>query len=838
MLNTLLVALLLSCASIVPADNLLVNPGFEAGEDRPSGWNFNHRGTDGIIAWDDGRAAGGERSIRLTNTEGQSGNVLQSLEFEPPLAPGSRVTCRAMSAAENATSAPRIVVYLQPPAGNRQTISAFGLPGTHDFAPVTATVVADRPVARITVYLCHYASGTAWWDDAFLSVERAEETAVIERPAGETPLTALETADGLALVMNDAGGVASVRIDGFDLRAPGMRSGLRVQPARGPMVPVTGEIAAVEGGLRQRWESADLGLRVTSTWSSEDGAIVCRGEVVDLTGEDRGVDLVASLPLGARGEGWLWGQSVVESAPLWDGDDGDEPVALPRALDDLTFSALSRPGEAGISLAVPADSPSVCRFEWDSGFGLLVRFSFGLSPGASGALRSRAPFAFTVSRIDPAWGLRDAARRYQERNPGAFEKRVEREGLWMFGTPRIDLPDPYNYAFREGGPGGWEYDEEHGIGTYPYIIPGQREIKDLDTLPLNAAEALQFFEQWEPGDGPRGRGWGNRPVIETCMLHDADGSPHVVIRSTPWGGNSITFPLNANPWLHADSDRPTIAKLLLEHVERQHDEIPQLDGAYVDSLGAWGNFLNLRREHFAAERVPLTWDRQTGRPAIDNSFTLLEFLWALRDLLHERDRLLFANGVHPNRRFHFFALDILGVEGHGRLEQKRTMAGTKPFLLLIYNIENDPERMEYWFNRCAHWGIYPSFGNMRLFETQEDYAPIADLNERYVPAMQRITAAGWRPVTHAYAGDGAMVERWGPGAGGEVYLTVYPGEATTLEAVELTVDAAALGLGGAALIAEDLLTGDSFEGGITDGSCVLPLPLQTERVKVLRLSAL
>lgn len=838
MRHTLLIGLLTLVIRPVSAENLVANPGFEAGEDTPTGWSFNHRGTDGEITWDDGRAASGERSVRLANVKGQTGNVVQTIRIDPPLPPGSRVDYAAMSATQEASTAPTIIMYLQPPGGARQTVVARGAGGTHDFTEVTGTDVTDRPVASIVIYLCHYGTGTAWWDDARVSVEPAEPVVVLDRPAATAQLPALTTADGLSLTLTDAGGVSAVRAGGADLIAPGMRAGLWVRPWRGDLTPVAGEVAAGADGVRQQWRSVDLGLEVNATWAVEGDAISCRGEIIDLTGEERGVDLIAALPVGAAGEGWLWGESVVEALPLWEAaDEGAQPVASHRGFDNLTFTALTRPDDAGLSLAVPADSPCICGFEWTSEFGLAVRFQLGLSPDASGELRSRAPFAFVIYRIDPAWGLRDAARRYQEMNAWAFEKRVEREGLWMFGQPRIDLPDPELYAFHEGGPAGWEYDDEHGIYTCPYVIPGQREIKHLDRLPADAAEALEIFHGWRPGEDARARGWGNasmKAIIESCMLHDAEGRPVVEIRDTQWGGKSITFPLNANPWLYESDDALTVAKAVLDGVRALHDEIPALDGTYVDSLGHWGNFVSFRREHFAAERVPLTCDAATGRPVIDNRFTLLEFLWELRDFLHERGKLLFANGVHPNRRFHFFALDILGVEGRSGLEHKRTMAGAKPFLLLIYNIEDDPEQMEYWFNLCAHWGIYPSFGNMSVFDTPDKYAPVAALNRRYVPAMQIVTRAGWRPVTNAVS-DRFMIERWGPGEEGEVCLTVYNPAQDPIEG-EVTVDAAALGLAGATLTAEDLLDGDTLSAPIANGVATLRLPIDAQRVRILRLS--
>jgi hypothetical protein len=815
-IRPLMVCLLVGlCSTAFAQANLLVNPGFEAGDEEPSAWNFNYRNSGGLIEWDNARAATGEHSVRLTNAEGETGNVVQSVQIDPPLPPGSTIEFGAMSAADNvAGTNPQIVVYLQPPTGDRKTAVAHGVGGTHDFTEVSGISIADRQIGSVVVYLCHYGTGSAWWDDAWVRVDRAAATTVLPRPEAERDLPPLKTGDGLSLTLNDAGGVSEVRADGFGLQQPGHHSGLWVQPWQGDAVPVAGEVVARDGEVLQKWEDTERGLGVACSWTVDGESLRCEGDVVDLTGEARGVELIASLPVGA--EGWRWAESVIREVPL-----------ETAVLNDLTFSAVSGP-DAGLSLAVPADRPSDCDFGWSAEMGYYVRYRFGLSPEASGALESRAPFAFTIRRIDPDWGLRDAARGYQAANPEAFVKRAEREGLWMFGQPRIELPDPENYTFHEGGPKGWEYDDEHGIYTCPYIIPGQREITRLEELPGSAAEALELFRDWTPDtdDHRASRGWANKEVIENCMLHNREGDPQVVIRDTNWGGKSITFPLNANPWLFADTDRETIGRTLLDYVAAQHDEIPELDGTYVDSLGLWGDFDNYRAEHFSAERVPLSHDIVSGRPMVPNRFTLLEFLYELGDLLHSRDKLLFANGVHPDRRFHALTLDILGVEGHGHLEQKRTMAGSKPFLLLIYRIEDDPQEMEYWFNRCTAWGIWPSFGNMRVFDTPEKYAPVHELNDRYVPSLRAITAAGWQPVTHARAPEGVVIERWGPGEDGSLYLTLFSEEA--IEA-EVAVDTAALGLAGEVFL-RDLLSDEQF----VCAAGRLTVPLEAQRVRVLQ----
>ena len=218
---------------------------------------------------------------------------------------------------------------------------------------------------------------------------------------------------------------------------------------------------------------------------------------------------------------------------------------------------------------------------------------------------------------------------------------------------------------------------------------------------------------------------------------------------------------------------------------------------------------------------------------IPNRFTLLEFLWALRDKLHANDKLLFANGLHPNRRFHFFPLDVLGVEGHSDLEQKRVMAYQKPFLLLIYNIHDDSAQMEHYFHLCTLYGIYPSFASMRVYENAKMYEATAGLNRRFVPVLRKITAAGWQPVTHADSSKPTLwLERWGPNSDGQLYFTVYnPGKQSCTSKV--TLSASALGLRSESLQLTDLFSDDAWTARWFEDRYEVPLSIPAQQCRVL-----
>lgn len=830
-----------------PGRNQLTNSDFELGDREPNDWSFNPRRSDSQIAWDKRRSHGGHASIVISNrSRSETGNVLQSISFDTPLEPGSRIDFSAMAACEDLTrDGPRIIVTLHGDDGGRQSATAVGIGGSHGFVEVGGHVVTDSRTKRIVVYLCNYGVGKTWWDDARVLIDRVPATNTVPRPRAKRTVATLRTTDGLRLTLGDSGAVTGVALDGRSLALSSADSGLWLKPYRGDTIPITGELTVDGQRVRQRFDDAKLGLRVGAEFRADDDSITCRGVVEDTTGEDRGLDLILGLPVG--GPGWRWGKSIREEMPL---------DTRPQVLKVTTFSSVSNPATGeGVALAVPADSPCDCWFTHDDEFGYAVRFRFGLSSAAAGRLKSKAPFCIVIYRCDGTWGLRDAARRYYELWPDAFEKRVRREGLWMFGSPRIRLPDPQNYAFHEGGPGGWQYDDAQGIYTCPYIIPGQREITRLEKLPADRQEAmdtLRAHRQRADGvvrDRPgvtlreasdttneRPGGWGSdmADIIDHCSLLDADGLPHIRIRNTAWGGNSITFPLNANPHLFDDTDRATVAKTLFAHVRKLHEDTPSLDGTYVDSLGSWGSYLNHRREHFRYSQVPLSYDPASGQPVIPNRFSLLEFLWELRDQMHDRGNLLFANGLHPDRRFHFFALDILGVEGHGALEQKRVMAYQKPFLLLIYNIHEKPAEMERYFHLCTLYGIYPSFANMRVYETPEMYAPVAALNDRFVPTLQTITAAGWQPIPHTRCSQADVwLERWGPDAKGTVYLTVYNASKQTQPA-RLTIDTKSLGMTDVPETVRDLLSGGHWRVFADGGTATLEVPMPPEQCRVLQ----
>ena len=229
---TLFLSLLSAIAFAPPEANLLKNPGFEEGTKTPSHWQFNHRKTDGKIDWDRSRGRDGGAAVRIANSRaGQSGNVLQSVRFDPPLEPGSRIDFSAYAAVgDGTTTAPRIIVSLYGGHDRAQSATATASGVGTELALVRGRAVLQHRVNRLIFYLCNYSTGTVWWDDAQLTVKAAPKIAVRPRAQGQRAMPALTTDDGLGLVLDDSGAVNQVLLDGQPVPACGHHSG-SVDPA-------------------------------------------------------------------------------------------------------------------------------------------------------------------------------------------------------------------------------------------------------------------------------------------------------------------------------------------------------------------------------------------------------------------------------------------------------------------------------------------------------------------------------------------------------------------------------------------------------------------------------
>jgi hypothetical protein len=171
---------------------------------------------------------------------------------------------------------------------------------------------------------------------------------------------------------------------------------------------------------------------------------------------------------------------------------------------------------------------------------------------------------------------------------------------------------------------------------------------------------------------------------------------------------------------------------------------------------------------------------------------------------------------------------------------RRTMMGPKPYLFLQNTdwetwTAADSEAFMRW---CLFWGMYPGFfspdaSSRHYFASEERIDRDRELFKRYVPLVERISRAGWKPIALARPKDlgGVFVERWGDPGDGAFYLTVFNFGAAAHEIV-LALDRSLASFGGAT----ELLSGRAVTMRAEGAEQTLPVTLAAGEVAVLAFS--
>ena len=270
-------------------------------------------------------------------------------------------------------------------------------------------------------------------------------------------------------------------------------------------------------------------------------------------------------------------------------------------------------------------------------------------------------------------GICPVTQRYYELQQSWFQRRATRDGMWLHNYHAEKVPDPWDYAYRVevNGPRGqgWEFDARQGIPTIEYLITGMRELRRLPKVPEKYEDQIKELQNssrptvtiWLPTrfTGATGSN-GTSSSIAGCSM-EVTGT-----------GFSPQYGLGrSEPDVSAESrSQPVLGSAGIPRWEKSpwsgcggcFKSAPSWTACSYDSLFGWGRYFNCRTEHFPYARISLTYDPESKRPAIANMFANQEFLYALRDVLHPKGRLLMGNGPRPGRFFNGMALDILGSE--------------------------------------------------------------------------------------------------------------------------------------------------------------------------------
>ncbi|MDB6026197.1 MAG: hypothetical protein JWM68_2420, partial [Verrucomicrobiales bacterium] len=555
--------------------------------------------------------------------------------------------------------------------------------------------------------------------------------------------------------------------------------------------------------------------------------LIVDADISELRATDAAARFLCQLKLP---EGWRWWKNLQTNEAIGD-------AAKSQSFYPLAVATDPRSGK-GVALVITPTTPCVFSAGASRKEGLFIEARVGFSPLTRPA--SKVHLQFAVYPIDGAWGMRAALKKYYSLVPAAFERRALGEGLWLFFGDSAKLPNLGDFAYHEWGHTGEpdkeviQREKDHGLGIYPYVIVGQREVKYLDHIrgeeqpkknikrlsQEDNAEHVYFGVHYTTAEAMEvltnatlkntsGVALSNFvEVITNSMLIGADGDVITMPREVPWGGKTLTFPLNPNPFLHGDKTQANIGSLVLD--DSRNALKFSYDGIYVDSLWRWGVFFNYRQEHFAATRIGLTYG-DDGRPALDNALEHLTFLDELGKMLHQNGRKLFGNGIRPGRFWHAQKLDVSGSEmGSGSIESfafNRAAVAHKPYLILSHNMGKKGEAWDRTLlAKCFLFGFYGS-GDAPFYATPE-YQRIRPVYEAYLPLQREMNRLGWEPITAATTSDDILVERFGDAD--VIYFSLYDPSSKRHDA-RLQLDTARLPQHGKQLTVHDAFSGKELK---------------------------
>lgn len=607
--------------------------------------------------------------------------------------------------------------------------------GTHDWQRAEVVVMPEKPIQSVRFYLIlRNRTGTAWFKEPRLQI--APDAALFEG----VPVTQ------------------------------------RGEPREGFQVR---DVAA--GRDFHELETNALGLGLDQRVEERDGATFITATLTASPPADRALTLLYSIPVHGEAIRWL-GDAL--SAPLVEARQEYSNanlfwIAGHRGLSRYPVNGVAS-GSRGVALAVDPDYPAFYRIVYNAGTGeLYLAYDIGLSPE-----RPTATLRFCKFEFDAAWDFRAALARYYALFPAAFQVRAKRHGIWMPFAPisKVEGWQDFGFMFKEGNDE-TAWDDAQGILTFRYTepmtwwMPMPKEVPR--TIEAAAAEAQRLAEEGNPA----------AKAFAASVFHDASGRFVAEMHDTPWC-NGAVWSMNSSPAVCGEATdfklkwNPELRKSLYGE-----GGAGTLDGEYIDSSeGYVTKELDFRREHFATAQAPLTFERDTCRPAVFRGLIAYEYARALAEDVHGDGKLMMANAT-PDRLFWLAPLlDVMGTEMNWNpggkwtpappewMLYRRAMCKGKPYCFLMNSVfdEMPRETVEKFMKRCVAYGMFPGFfshnaAEGHYFSRPDLYNRDRELFKKYVPLCRLLSEAGWEPITRARTAVPRMlVERFG-----ERYLTVF-----------------------------------------------------------------
>ena len=529
-----------------------------------------------------------------------------------------------------------------------------------------------------------------------------------------------------------------------------------------------------------------LGVRLSSKERRSAGVAYYDVTVEEVTGKDRALTLVYTVPQAKEGLTWFHHpRRTIDLAEAKDEimNTTRHPVGASGQLSRYPFGAVASAGKGcavGIDPATPLYFRTGCQPQTRE---LFLACDIGLAPE-----KRVASFRFCVFDFNAEDGFRGALARYYEIFPEAFATRVRDQGVWMpfAAISKVKGWEDFGFRFKEGD-GETAWDDAHDILTFRYTEPMTWWMALKGGGPRTLARGVEEAKRLAAAGNKAAQAW-----VSSAFVDEKGRTPGRVL-DTPWC-NGVVWSMNSAPGV-AGAVTDFTNKWSADSVERRYGESRQAtcDGEYIDSAEAYvTEELNFRREHFAGAERPLCYALGSRKVGIYKGMIGFEYVRALEKDMHARGRFMMANSTPASWCWLAPMLDVLGTEtdwnrggkwsplSDEELLYRRALCKGKPYCFLMNtDFSKFPyEASEKFMKRALAYGMFPGYFSSdastgHYFTRPELYNRDRPLFKMYLPLCKKVAEAGWEPLTGAVSDNASViVERfgWQPGL---CCLTVY-----------------------------------------------------------------
>ncbi len=581
-------------------------------------------------------------------------------------------------------------------------------------------------------------------------------------------------------------------------------------------------------------------LEFTLSWSAEtaeSGATIDRVKIRSNTATERGMTLVAAIPMTEKMSRAFLGLDGVTEIVTGEVGETYPTKAGMKQMNRFPIQGVGSVSQEnarevwlGIDPAFPAVYRTFFNVETQE---LCIAYDLGFIP-------TKNEWELRFCRFtEQNGGMRRAWKRYMETYPAAFLVRVPKMGNWMAFAPtsQVKNPEDFGFAFKEGtDEPAW--DDAHGLITFRYTEPmtwwmswktptaegidpkkvgGQKTPADI------LKEATKEARKQAENGAWLAKAW------EKSVMYDENQHPVGQFLDTPWC-RGVVWSMCGLPGLGEGGEFHT--KWTEEYVNSVYPKLAGgeknvsldgtqngpcswtptenhegIDGEYIDSSeGYVTTELDFRTEHLECVETPLTFSLEARKPAVLRGLVTFEYIRKMQRDVHSAGKLMMANSTPIRLSWLAPILDVLGTESNWNwngnwtpmaieeLQYRRMLCGGKPFCFL-QNTNFDLftyDHSDRFMKRCLAFGMFPSYfsadaSTKHYFRNPELYERDRPLFKKYMPLCRLVGEAGWEPVTGVSVTDSRLlVERFGDlERDGVYYLTIYNPEKEAILA-ELT----------------------------------------------------